>query len=63
MAKTTKFVYRDSKTGQFVEEEYAKKHPKTTEKAKSPYKYWQEIKVVLHTTFLKFRQYESLYYR
>ena len=28
----TKVVYRDSETGEFVTEEYADKHPKTTEK-------------------------------
>jgi hypothetical protein len=30
--KETKIVYRDSEDGQFVKQEYAEKHPKTTEK-------------------------------
>jgi hypothetical protein len=31
-----KTVYRSSKTGEFVPEKYAKKHPATTEKEKVP---------------------------
>jgi hypothetical protein len=35
MAKATrKTVHRSSKTGRFVKESYAKKHPSTTEKEK-----------------------------
>lgn len=30
--KNKKIVYRSSETGRFVTENYAKKHPKTTEK-------------------------------
>lgn len=31
-SKNKKVIFRDSETGQFVKEEYAKKHPKTTER-------------------------------
>jgi len=38
MAKTipTKTIYRSAETGRFVKEEFAKKHPKTTEKEHVP---------------------------
>jgi len=32
----TKPIYRDSKDGQFVDKEYAKKHPATTEREVRP---------------------------
>jgi glyceraldehyde-3-phosphate dehydrogenase/erythrose-4-phosphate dehydrogenase len=31
-SKNKKVIFRDSGTGQFITEEYAKKHPKTTER-------------------------------
>lgn len=31
-SKNKKVIFRDSETGQFVTEQYANKHPKTTER-------------------------------